>query len=68
MFKLRLTKGQKAEKQFIQKLKNNKISFEKYGREFQIKDKVLNNFLNSDSSPTAAAVRYTQPLPGIFQL
>lgn len=58
MFKLRLTKGQRTEKAFIQKLKNNKISFEKYGREFQIKDKVLNDFLNTDSSPTAAAVRY----------
>ena len=58
MFKLRLKRGKKAEKAFIQKLKNNNISFEKYGREFQIKDKVLNNFLNSDSSPTAAAVRY----------
>ena len=58
MFRIRLTKGQKAEKAFIQKLKNNNISFEKYGREFQIKNKALNNFLNSDSSPTAAAVRY----------
>ena len=58
MFKIRLTKGQKTEKAFIQKLKNNNISFENFGREFQIKDKVLNNFLNTDSSPTAAAVRY----------
>lgn len=58
MFKLRLSKGKLTEKLFISELKKHKITFEKYGREFTIKNKVIHNFLSFDSSPTAAAVRY----------
>ena len=56
---VRFKKGQIAEQCFKDLLNKKKIPFVKMGREFQIKNKQIESFLNKDNSPTAAAVRYS---------
>ena len=55
----RFKKGQIAEQCFKDLLNKKQIPFVKMGREFQIKNKQIESFLNKDNSPTAAAVRYS---------
>ena len=55
----RFKKGQIAEQCFKDLLNKKQIPFVKLGREFQIKNKQIESFLNKDNSPTAAAVRYS---------